>query len=420
MYHCSNNTNLYVHLNRTNQLNIPTMKKITFLVSFLTVAMNVSALWSTQNSGVFDDLIGCHFVNNTTGWAVGQSGTIISTTNAGTSWSSQTSGTTSTLRSVFFIDASSGWAVGNGGTIVYTANGGVSWSSQNSGTTQNLNDVFFVDANKGWAVGNHSTILATTDAGTTWSTQTLPYFGIYYDLQSVYFNSATGGYAVGESGEVASTTSSGNSWNDSNIGTATFFGSFISTSTQACLVGAVGTVYYKSASSIWKTGTTNTTEALNAVSFIDEQNGWASGDNGTIINTSDDGKNWATQSSGVTNHLYDIAFTDASTGWAVGAGGTIVHTSDGGVIPSVKSYTSSTRLQAFPNPFTVSTVLEFENTDSEDLQLVIFDISGRTVQEHENITGNKVVIQRENLSSGTYYVHLIGESIRINTRLIVE
>jgi photosystem II stability/assembly factor-like uncharacterized protein len=58
------------------------------------------------------------------GWAVGDAGTIINTTNGGVSWTSQTSGTTNALRDVQFVDTSNGWAVGDGGVILHTSNGG--------------------------------------------------------------------------------------------------------------------------------------------------------------------------------------------------------------------------------------------------------------------------------------------------------
>jgi photosystem II stability/assembly factor-like uncharacterized protein len=40
------------------------------------------------------------------------------------SWVTQTSGTTNTLRDIFFIDGSTGWAVGENGTVLKTTNGG--------------------------------------------------------------------------------------------------------------------------------------------------------------------------------------------------------------------------------------------------------------------------------------------------------
>jgi photosystem II stability/assembly factor-like uncharacterized protein len=66
------------------------------------------------------------------------------------------------------------------------------------------------------------------------------------------------------------------------------------------------------------------------VHFVDAQVGWAVGDGGTILNTSDGGTNWAAQTSGTIKRLRSVHFTNAQVGWAVGEDGTILKTCDGG------------------------------------------------------------------------------------------
>jgi photosystem II stability/assembly factor-like uncharacterized protein len=70
--------------------------------------------------------------------------------------------------------------------------------------------------------------------------------------------------------------------------------------------------------------------ALNDVFFMGPLTGWAVGENGSILHTSDGGGTWSLQASGTKNVLLGVAFTSALTGWAVGFGGTILHTTDGG------------------------------------------------------------------------------------------
>jgi len=90
------------------------------------------------------------------------------------SWEQQNSPTTNTLYDVTFVDSSLGWAVGDSGTIIYTTDGGGVWTIQTSGTTVNLKSLDFVDQNLGWAVGcdwnaDSSIIVHTTDGGITWT-----------------------------------------------------------------------------------------------------------------------------------------------------------------------------------------------------------------------------------------------------------
>ncbi|MFC1718442.1 YCF48-related protein, partial [Candidatus Poribacteria bacterium] len=67
---------------------------------------------------------------------------------------------------------------------------------------------------------------------------------------------------------------------------------------------------------------------LNDVFFIGGQ-GWAVGEDGAIVHTSD-GTRWHDQNSGVNVDLYGVHFEDTLRGWVVGALGVILNTEDGG------------------------------------------------------------------------------------------
>jgi photosystem II stability/assembly factor-like uncharacterized protein len=73
-----------------------------------------------------------------------------------------------------------------------------------------------------------------------------------------------------------------------------------------------------------------TQEALNSVHFVDTQNGWAVGRNGTILHTSNAGASWQSQTSPSGQYLASVHFADSKNGWAVGLGGLILNTSNGG------------------------------------------------------------------------------------------
>ena len=66
-----------------------------------------------------------------------------------------------------FTDTNTGYAVGRSGKILKTTNAGVNWTFLNSGTSINLKSVYFTDMNNGYAVGESGIILKTTDAGIT-------------------------------------------------------------------------------------------------------------------------------------------------------------------------------------------------------------------------------------------------------------
>ncbi|HEX2720002.1 MAG TPA: YCF48-related protein [Candidatus Deferrimicrobium sp.] len=82
----------------------------------------------------------------------------------------------STLTAVFFVDEKTGWAVGQWGVVLRTDDAGESWTLQRHDTSvdQPLFSVWFRDRQRGYAVGLWSLLLATVDGGKTWTQVNLP------------------------------------------------------------------------------------------------------------------------------------------------------------------------------------------------------------------------------------------------------
>jgi photosystem II stability/assembly factor-like uncharacterized protein len=74
-------------------------------------------------------------------------------------------------RSVVFVDTNTGYAVGDFGTIIKTTDGGTHWTLSASGTAQHLNSVYFTDFSTGYVAGDGGVILKTTDGGAIWTSQ---------------------------------------------------------------------------------------------------------------------------------------------------------------------------------------------------------------------------------------------------------
>lgn len=80
----------------------------------------------------------------------------------------------------------------------------------------------------------------------------------------------------------------------------------------------------------WEKKPIGTVRNLQSVSFSDENTGWVSGATGTIFKTVDGGNYWAAQTVPTTQTLNGIKFLDGNRGWAVGAQGLVFRTTDGG------------------------------------------------------------------------------------------
>ena len=107
-------------------------------------------------------------------FGVGGGGTILRSTDGGNTWVPQVSGVSVSLNGVHFSNAYIGTVVGNGGTILRTWSGGDEWYPQTSGTTDNLSRVSFSSALVGFIIGRSGTILKTTDGGATWTAELSP------------------------------------------------------------------------------------------------------------------------------------------------------------------------------------------------------------------------------------------------------
>lgn len=281
------------------------------------------------------NLNGVHFrPDGRRGWAVGDAGRIVRTTNAGADWSVAPSGTSFNLNAVWFTSDTEGWAVGNGSTVLRTTNGGAGWSRVTSANPgENLLDVAFTSPTTGFAVGTAGTIIRTTNGGASWTETNLP---TAFALQSVAFGSALDGWAVGAGGVIAATHDGGDSWDIvSSVTSQTLTSVWPTGPASAYAAGDQGVTARTSApgSDTWVLapglGAFNAIEGLH---FPGPGTGFAVGYNsgGLALRTLDGGATWTPQAARTAVRLNDVWFVDALRGWAVGEGGVIVHTGTGG------------------------------------------------------------------------------------------
>src|SRR5215217_6891781 len=87
-------------------------------------------------------------VSASEGWAVGEQGTILHTTDSGLTWAAQTVPGGATVYAVTFVDALHGIA-GSNNTVLYTTNGGATWTA-GTGVTGSIYEVALADATHGF------------------------------------------------------------------------------------------------------------------------------------------------------------------------------------------------------------------------------------------------------------------------------
>ena len=424
------------------------MKKIVFLTCFILMYVWAFSQWTCINPLPQSiSLKSVCFTDSNTGYAVGDSGTIIKTTDAGLTWTSLSSGTNYCLHSVCFPNANTGYVVGgyfmgDRGIILKTIDAGKTWTvllTGNDGLW--FNSVCFTDANTGYVTenffgfplyNNYGAIIKTTDGGITWST--LPP-GRNDSFSLVYFTDTNTGYAIGSYDTVIfyptfgcnilKTIDAGETWTETLNG--------------GCFVNSVyftdaNTGYFVNPGSIHKTVDAGTTWTfltgidadIKSVYFTDSNIGYIVGvygeydlEEGRIFKTTDAGAAWTALSTGSIPGLNSVYFTDANTGYAVGNHGTILKTTNGGGIVSIQDpVLAESSFTIYPNPATNKITISTNRKLPGETTISIINISGQQLMQARFQNQTKFEMDVSTLSKGIYLVK-IQTNTGIETKKLV-
>ena len=64
----------------------------------------------------------------------------------------------------------------------------------------------------------------------------------------------------------------------------------------------------------------------------------------------------------------------------------------------------------YPNPFSTSTTIEFDNLSDENQTLTIYNSTGQLVRKIQNITTGKIIINGRDLNDGLYFIEIMNNS----------
>ncbi len=268
-----------------------------------------------------DDLLGITFLNQETGFAAGENGTIMKITEEGNKWEYVNAPSTTYYTDIAFVTNSIGFATSENGILAKTVDGGLNWTI-NTIYGASLNNIAF-NGSKGALIGDDGLIRLTNDGGNTWGT-TIPGFAAQptnfteKDLYGMFWADADNLWIVGSEGTIIK-VSTLNGW---EFVTSNTFNDLHSICFENARIGYIvgeGAIVLKTVDSglSWIGDYRPENVDFFKVSF--KLNiGFIIGENGIVLQTTDFGGTWSQQVSNTEKALYDIFFVTPQLGYMVG------------------------------------------------------------------------------------------------------
>ncbi|KXK45715.1 MAG: cyanophycinase-like protein [Chlorobi bacterium OLB5] len=414
------------------------------ILHFITISQ---VYWLQHPSPTQKKLTKSHFVDSLYGWVIGDSGTVINTTDGGLNWSVQTSGVhSSELKDLSFINRNTGWILSFDSTyksfIIKTTNSGNTWiKTYFPDTTTILNTIFFYDNDTGYVSGFSGEIYKTSDAGNTWKKCYIDTTGCLYlfPKEDILFINNLTGYAVGGvldlQGIFVKTTNAGTSWFSYCVAAEPLRMVLYRGNGSIALMGGdydLGSIYAVSSNSgnNWSYEQTGCWGNATGFSFRTPAEVWAalnfSGAFAVNLDSMKPGTRWTCINSPGNVEINDVKFLSETIGYAFGDRGTILKYNENiiGINPAGSNIPNKTELyQNYPNPFNPVTVIKFYIHEPAVAEIKIFDVTGKEVM---NINMGYLLngyynrnINLSHLPSAVYFYRLITGDISLSKKMVL-
>jgi photosystem II stability/assembly factor-like uncharacterized protein len=391
------------------------MKKIYFLLLLLPFCVSAQLEWrqlptapANPNNQRFDDVF---FINDNVGWAAnGAYAAIYKTIDGGETWTVKLSEGTPALpgnyyfRNVEFLDVNIGFVGTLNGVFLKTVNGGDTWTTVTNFPTNPLAicGLDCVGTSTIYGCGAYFTpayMIKSVDSGVTWDYKDMSAYA--NALVEILFVDENIGYAAGNDdsgGVILKTIDGGQTWNsiyNSNVPGEYVWKLQILFSDPNVILGSVEGVapmpgkFIKSVDNGVNWVTKNAPETIiQGMGFITENHGWMGGHTTGFYETVDGGDTWT--NTGVGNNLNRIFIINDHLGY--GSGTSIYKFSEGPLSVKVpESPRTPLKASVQPNPVKDKLNIRIEFTESDHLNLDLYDAVGHRIKE----------LQKDNISAAS-------------------
>lgn len=405
--------------------NIITIENITQAQSGYTkfisamMAETYTQKWFDQPNMLWQRLYDVNFRDYQNGFAIGEHGTFLKTTDGGANWIEKQIAFNGHFFKFAEPSQNSFFAVGEFGALYKSTDNGEVWKKVIIPTNVNLRSLRMDFSFNGWVVGDKGFSASTTDSAKTWNIQILDSTKNLFDIAS--FDDGRK-IIVGSGGYIFVSNGYGKEFSSINSPTTASLQSVkIYNNTTIWIAGDSGTVITSTdRGSTWQNINVPLNVKLNDLHIINESSVFVVGENGKIFYTNNGGVNWYAQYSADSHDLFAVTFIDSAYGIAVGNDGTVLKTTEPGTLtefkePLVLLPIGFNLYQNYPNPFNSSTIIRYQLPNSGHVELKIYDLLGREVKtlinEDKKIGSYEVMFDGSLLSSGVYFYRIqVGDN----------
>lgn len=310
-------------------------KSLRFLLLFSLYLLHAPAFgqWKWVHPGPQGNTIHKLVFSGTThGWAAGENGTLLRTTNGGSTWSPCFAGNFENLSELDFADSLKG-ILCSGPDILVTTDGGRSWDltyrfpGYSIDALKMLNqDTAFVGISNG--IGK---LYGTTDGGQTWNELlgNLPDAILDIDMRP-----AGNGVLVGTGGMAMKTANYGQSWTGLPLGTFDDLFDVSMPTNQNIFIASSVEIHFSGNGGTSFTSEPNPGSALGSdllsIDFGSANNGVAGCRNGYVFHTTNGGTTWTQNFTESWVDVNSVDAASATTFFVAGTGGALYKSSNSG------------------------------------------------------------------------------------------
>ncbi len=376
--------------------------------------------WEKVNQGLSASMNHIGFFNTLDGLAIDGywgDGGLLRTIDGGYTWSSDTL----IANGPFYksiIDGSSCYLLNDSSQMMKTINSGADWELLDvPDITSFYYGMQFVSENTGYMCGSDGIFVKTINGGTTWIDKS---FTNNYNLRSLYFFNEELGWLIDyTSKEILKTENGGDSWVSTTLGDVYTFEplSIFFTNEEEGFATTNEGVLFKTTDSgdTWEEFYVFSYGSGSEIYFINEMEAWYR-TSASIYHTYDGGLSWTRGQ--VPGHMQSMFFLE-NQGWLGGGHGLVATCS---FTVGLNEYINmATSISVFPNPADEDIEVKLVDKSDEILDIKIFNLQGQQVLHFPKLAMMySFKFNISDLKSGIYILNITSTDSEHLIKLIVQ